>query len=350
MDIKTLILIGGGVMITAVVLHGFWIAWRARREPLRLNIVPDLIPSDVDEEARFKHELPNGGARIKRDPEQASLELEEPAPLLLETTGHSPAVSHTSPRAKVASVDVEVNEELFGETDADPNQGEVAGDVAGDVARRERGRNGTDASITTRRPAVRQAATVERAAARARVREVRLEPGIDAEEAPPRVQREPRTQQVDTPRRPQSVDRGGPEELFVLYVICQRDEPFRGAELIAALRSKGLRYGQMNIFHRLDPMSKVTQYSVANAVEPGTFDLSDVDNMTSPGLTFFLRLPGPQQPQEAFDDMWRVARDVAVALGGELRDDNHSVITTQTIEHYRARIVEFSRRTLSRRA
>ncbi len=31
-DIKDFILIGGGLLIAAVVAHGFWIAWRARRE------------------------------------------------------------------------------------------------------------------------------------------------------------------------------------------------------------------------------------------------------------------------------------------------------------------------------
>ena len=64
MDIKSLILIAGAVMIVAVILHGIYIAWRARRENLPMEIARDLIPEHFDEEARFRHELPNGGARV----------------------------------------------------------------------------------------------------------------------------------------------------------------------------------------------------------------------------------------------------------------------------------------------
>ena len=64
LDIKDFILISGGLLIAMVIGHGFWIAWRAKREPLRLDIVPDLIPDDVDDMERLRGELPNGGARV----------------------------------------------------------------------------------------------------------------------------------------------------------------------------------------------------------------------------------------------------------------------------------------------
>ena len=63
-DIKDFILIGGGLLIAAVVAHGFWIAWRERRQDLRIDIKPDLIPEEVDEIARLRGELPNGGGRV----------------------------------------------------------------------------------------------------------------------------------------------------------------------------------------------------------------------------------------------------------------------------------------------
>ena len=74
MDIKDFILIAGGMLIAAVVAHGFWIAWRNRAEPLRLDIVPDLLGGgdDDDDLTRFRGELPNGGGR-RVPPQQGDL-------------------------------------------------------------------------------------------------------------------------------------------------------------------------------------------------------------------------------------------------------------------------------------
>ena len=88
-----------------VVAHGFLIAYRGRREPYRLDIVPDLILDDVDDMERLRGELPNGGARgVRRfgeDPiaEQDSFDLDpllEPLPTLVQVadsaqTAHEPS-------------------------------------------------------------------------------------------------------------------------------------------------------------------------------------------------------------------------------------------------------------------
>jgi len=42
--------------------------------------------------------------------------------------------------------------------------------------------------------------------------------------------------------------------------------------------------------------------------------------------------------------MIAAARKLAHELNGELKDDQRSVMTAQTIEHYRQRIVEFERK------
>ncbi len=323
MDIKDFILIGGGLLIAAVVAHGFWIAWRARREPMRLDIVPNMFPEDVDDIEWLRGELPNGGGRViaPTSGEQEKLDLENSAPLLLEPT-------------QVGA----------------PTRGAVEPSVGAPEA--PQGRDPTSQAPDPELADEQQIHEQDDEAARANVAAVEIpeappEPQA-AVEGPPRQPRrlaaKPKAEPA-LPAEPPSV-----EELLILNVLARPSTRFSGAELFAALRSRGLKFGNMNIFHCTDPLTKMVQYSVANVVEPGTFDMADMDEFRSPGLCFFMQLPGPEHPGQALEDMFKVAMSVSTELRGELKDEQHNLITPQMVEHYRQRIMDYTRRHMSKRA
>jgi cell division protein ZipA len=70
---------------------------------------------------------------------------------------------------------------------------------------------------------------------------------------------------------------------------------------------------------------------------------------STPVVSFFLQLPGPRHPKQAFDLMIAAARKLSTELNGDLKDDKRSVLTAQTIEHYRQRIAEYERKLLSQK-
>jgi cell division protein ZipA len=139
------------------------------------------------------------------------------------------------------------------------------------------------------------------------------------------------------------------EEVLVISVISRSESGFRGPALLQNILESGLRFGEMDIFHRHESMAGNGEvwFSMANAVKPGVFDLDDIDHFSTRAVSFFLGLPGPRHPKQAFDVMVAAARKLAHELDGELKDDQRSVLTAQTIEHYRQRIVEFERRALT---
>ncbi len=141
------------------------------------------------------------------------------------------------------------------------------------------------------------------------------------------------------------------EEVLVISVISRDEGGFRGPALLQNIFESGLRFGEMDIFHRHESMAGNGEiwFSMANAVKPGVFDLDDIDHFSTRAVSFFLGLPGPRHPKQAFDVMVAAARKLAHELDGELKDDQRSVLTAQTIEHYRQRIVEFERRALTQR-
>ncbi|MGV8919866.1 MAG: cell division protein ZipA [Pseudomonas sp.] len=153
----------------------------------------------------------------------------------------------------------------------------------------------------------------------------------------------------DTARRTE--DLPPVEEVLVISVISRDESGFKGPALLQNILESGLRFGEMDIFHRHESMAGNGEvlFSMANAVKPGVFDLDDIDHFSTRAVSFFLGLPGPRHPKQAFDVMVAAARKLAHELNGELKDDQRSVMTAQTIEHYRQRIVEFERRALTQR-
>ncbi|MGY2338877.1 cell division protein ZipA [Pseudomonas sp. SDO5532_S415] len=157
----------------------------------------------------------------------------------------------------------------------------------------------------------------------------------------------------DTKASPSVSDKEQPqaEEVLVISVICRDAAGFKGPALLQNILESGLRFGEMDIFHRHESMAGNGEvlFSMANAVKPGVFDLDDIDHFSTPAVSFFLGLPGPRHPKQAFDVMVAAARKLSQELNGELKDDQRSVLTAQTIEHYRQRIVEFERRALTQK-
>lgn len=137
------------------------------------------------------------------------------------------------------------------------------------------------------------------------------------------------------------------EKIVTLYVMAPPGGRFAGRDVWRSVEAAGLRHGQMQIFHRLsDPEHADAEaiFSLANIVEPGTFDPEQIDDFSTPGLTLFMQLPGPVNGITAVDSMVAAARQIAIELQGELRDQSRSVLSKQTVEHLHAEIMEYQRR------
>ncbi|NLJ12757.1 MAG: cell division protein ZipA [Gammaproteobacteria bacterium] len=141
------------------------------------------------------------------------------------------------------------------------------------------------------------------------------------------------------------------EEILIIHVVSRSEEGFKGPALLQSILESGLRYGAMDIFHRHESMTGNGDklFSMANALNPGTFDLDDMDLFSTRAVCFFMGLPGPRNTRQAFDLMIAAARKLAKELDGDLKDDHRSVLTAQTIEHYRQRIADFERQQLTQK-
>lgn len=141
-----------------------------------------------------------------------------------------------------------------------------------------------------------------------------------------------------------------PEEVLIINIMAFKGETFNGGALLDILLKCGMRYGDMDIFHRYsDPKGQgPLLFSMANMVKPGTFDLDAMEKFETPGVSLFMTLPLDADSMQSFDLMVDTARAIAETLDGELKDEQRSVMTRQTIEHCRQRIRDFELKRLSR--
>ena len=144
-------------------------------------------------------------------------------------------------------------------------------------------------------------------------------------------------------------DRPAIEEVVVINVLAKNNELFDGTRLLQSVLTAGMRFGDRSIFHRYSGKdgSGHIQFSLANGVKPGTFDIEQMEATETTILSLFLCLPGPEAPQKAFARMEETAKQLALDLGGELKDENMSVMTQQTLEHCRQRIRDYERKQLA---
>ena len=135
----------------------------------------------------------------------------------------------------------------------------------------------------------------------------------------------------------------GEELILALHVQPRGAVTIPGPVARAVMEEAGLRYGRRQVFHRLEGKgeSAASVFSVANMVEPGSFDLKTLAEAAVPGLTLFMVLPGPRGGVDAYADMLATARRLAQQLEAEVLDETRSTLTRQTARHIRERIIQF---------
>lgn len=152
-------------------------------------------------------------------------------------------------------------------------------------------------------------------------------------------------------KKNKSIDIEHIEQVLTITVVSRDLSGFKGTILLQSILESGLRFGKMDIFHRHESIigNGEILFSMANAIKPGVFDLSNMDLFMTRAVSFFIVLPGPKYPRQAFDIMISTARKLSQELDGVLKDDQYSVLTAQAIEHYRKRISEFEHRELTKK-
>ena len=351
MSLREWLIAIGTLIIIGVVIDGIRRMRRARKESVAISSgmgADELDPSPLDDD--FNSELPNGGARtIDRDTlesrgyvQSRKSRFGNPTPKPTRPIIEGKAASSAKPTSE-ADADADAGESFSATRDESDVEVESGWGSADDAAPD----TGTDDAAETDDEILGGPRVVQTPKATKkpdRSPEPEVPPVVTSEVEEDTARRKPASKQSDQPlagaNRPEAM------EVVVINVLAKAGENFSGTKLKDLFEACGLQHGDLDIYHRhekTDTRSPV-QFSVASAVEPGTFRPQDMPSLSTPGISFFMSLPGPSNSLQAFEFMLETAQCVVRNLGGELKDERRSVMTPQTIEHCRQRIREFERK------
>ena len=403
LSIRDWMILIGGMMIAAVLIDAVRRYWRERRAEIRLNarIERASTLSDDDDVFNLLTELPNGGARmVQRD--NLLIDPQATAPVSEVSAAESDGVvspareaSALDPITTTDPIDMAVAARHAETGNAESEAGKpaqttpasdnsaqlepeavesttnaVTNSPAADPPAPEADAEGLEKTVSAVRTVARETVAESLAEEREETASRRRTVKPATEIAEPKTAEEAPTEEADAsgtvdwldtlePEEPLEPDdpehgrlpRGANTHVFILYVVAQAEEGFSGTDILETLLACDLRFGDMDFFHRHERASGrgPIEFSVANMMKPGVFDIDNIEPLQTRGLMFFVTLPGPADMLKAFDCMYETVKVVAKSLGGDIQDETRSVTTRQSLEHLRQQIRDLERRLLVRR-
>ena len=167
---------------------------------------------------------------------------------------------------------------------------------------------------------------------------------IDFDEQPTAIP-EPKAELETKPSRSEQ-----PQEVLVLNVKSADDNPIPGSALLPMLLTLGFKFGEQDIFHRhVNSNGKgAVLFSLANMFKPGNFDIDNLENFTTHGISLFMILPIEGEPHQIFNMMHNAARKISEEFSAQIYDGKRTLLTKQSLQQYVEKIREFERQRLLR--
>jgi cell division protein ZipA len=131
-------------------------------------------------------------------------------------------------------------------------------------------------------------------------------------------------------------------DIIVLYILPKGDpqnqQALQGAQINSSAQAMGLSFGDMSIFHYTVNGRNV--FSLANMLEPGSFDPETIHDLKTSGLTVFMQLH-KGDPMDDLTEMLQRSYQLAGLLDARLCNHKRETLTEQDAENYRQQVRDF---------
>ena len=140
---------------------------------------------------------------------------------------------------------------------------------------------------------------------------------------------------LDKPSEQQVID-----DVVSLFLVVAKDKVIKGEQIYSACLGNNLQYGEMKIFHRINDDGE-TVFSLSDMMKPGWFDIEQINNHQTRGVSLFAQLSMVTDPVGVLDDMLLCAHSVANLLGAQLCGQDRMLLNESSVKLMREKAKRF---------
>ena len=155
------------------------------------------------------------------------------------------------------------------------------------------------------------------------------------------ISESPEAEQTETDEEQEAQ---APTDFIIVNLQMPEDAVMNGSQLLPAVNMLGFKYSEEGFFNRhLDPAGTgPVLFRLVNMYNPGTFDIDNMEQFSTAGISLFMTLPCDGDGLSAFNMLHSAAKKLADEFGATILDSNREEMTVESVREYVEKVRSFS--------
>ncbi|ATC94155.1 cell division protein ZipA C-terminal FtsZ-binding domain-containing protein [Pseudoalteromonas tunicata] len=134
-----------------------------------------------------------------------------------------------------------------------------------------------------------------------------------------------------------------PSDFIIVHLQMPEGLTMQGASLLPLLLTLGFKYSEEGFFNRHEDASGngAVLFRLVNMYNPGTFDIDNMEQLSTAGVSLFMTLPCEGDSLPAFNMLHSAAKKLADEFGAQVLDHNRDPLSVTMVRQYVEKIREF---------
>lgn len=135
-----------------------------------------------------------------------------------------------------------------------------------------------------------------------------------------------------------------PQDFIILHVEMPEGLSMAGSKLLPTVLSLGFKYSDEAFFNRhLEPSGNgPVLFRLVNMFNPGTFDIDNMEQFNTGGISLFMTLPCEGDNLAAFNMLHSASKKLAEEFGATVLDKDRQPLTVEAVRGYVEKVREFA--------